>query len=214
MNLSDLSWRMLAIVASLSLHLLAVAAWSKQTLLTAAENSDDQQPLFVQLSFPQPPVEIPEAIVEPPPPIVEKKPKPKPKPKQKPKPVPKPVTPPPVAKPKIVEEVAAMQPPPPPVRSSSKGVREAYLAKLLARIEQNKFYPTIARRRALQGEILVSFKLGCDGSVKGLNISGKHNLLRKAANKAVAASLPLPNIPPEIDCPLPVSYAMAYTLER
>jgi protein TonB len=214
MNLGDFSWRMVAIVVSVSLHLIAVVAWSKQTLLTAAENSEDQQPLFVQLSFPQPPVEIPEPVVEPPPPVVEKKPKPKPKPKPRPKPVPKPEIPPPVEKPKVVEKVAAVQPPPPPVRTSSKQIREAYLAKLLEKIEKNKFYPTIARRRALQGEIRVSFKLGCDGSVNGLKLSGKHNLLRKAANKAVEASLPLPNIPPEIDCPLPVNYAMAYTLEK
>jgi protein TonB len=93
-------------------------------------------------------------------------------------------------------------------------LREEYLTRLLAKIEKNKFYPNIARRRNLQGMVQVRFRLGCGGEVETLEIEGKHRLLRKAAGKAVEASLPLPDIPAEIECPILVDYAMSYTLEN
>ena len=84
----------------------------------------------------------------------------------------------------------------------------------MAKIEENKFYPTVARRRNLQGTILVRFRLGCQGEVEDLEIEGKHNLLRKATGKAIEAALPLPEIPAEIKCPMLIDYAMAYKLEQ
>jgi outer membrane biosynthesis protein TonB len=72
----------------------------------------------------------------------------------------------------------------------------------------------VARRRNLQGTIQVRFRLGCRGEVQALEISGEHSLLRKAAGKAIEAAIPLPKIPAEIQCPMRVDYAMAYTLEQ
>jgi protein TonB len=113
----------------------------------------------------------------------------------------------------IVEQIPAPMPPP-TARLQLVDLRNEYLTRLMARIEKNKFYPTIARRRNLQGMVRVSFRLGCEGEVEALEIEGKHSLLRKAAGKAVEASLPLPKIPTEIKCPMRVNYAMAYTLEN
>ncbi|MCU7915152.1 MAG: energy transducer TonB [Candidatus Thiodiazotropha sp. (ex Gloverina cf. vestifex)] len=212
----DFSWRLAAVVVSLLIHLLVAFKWSDRNLISAAEIERDQKPLFVQLNFPQPESESVMPVVEPPPPVVKKQPAPKPKPKPKPKlkPQPMPVVEPPKVE-EVVEEVVAAAPtPPPPANRQLESVRNEYLAKLMAQIEKNKFYPTIARRRHLQGMIRVSFRLGCDGKLDKLDVKGKHNLLRKAAGKAVEASLPLPSIPPEIKCPMLVDYAMAYTLEK
>jgi protein TonB len=113
-----------------------------------------------------------------------------------------------------IEPAVVSAPPTPASNRQAAEIREAYLAMLLAEIEKNKFYPRIARRRNLEGTIRVSFRLGCDGAVNQLAVQGEHGLLRKAAGKAVEAALPLPQVPAEIECPLQVDYAMAYTLER
>jgi hypothetical protein len=66
----------------------------------------------------------------------------------------------------------------------------------------------------MEGKIEVSFNLSCDGKVSELTIKGQHSLLRKAAGKAIDAAQPLPGPPSQIECPIPVNYAMAYTLEK
>lgn len=81
-------------------------------------------------------------------------------------------------------------------------------------IEAKKTYPTVARRRNMEGKIEVSFNLSCDGKVSKLTIKGPHGLLRKAAGKAIDAAQPLPQPPSQIKCPMPIHYAMAYTLEK
>ena len=225
----DLGWRLVAVAASLFLHLLVVLEWSERQLIAAATPVQSPQPLFVQVDFPQP---VSDAVMPPaetPPPRVEKPPEPKPKPEPRPTPKPKPVPKPkpeprpkpdtlaatePVKTPAPASEPAPVSPPPPAAARQAVEVREAYLARLLAEIEKNKFYPSIARRKNLQGTIRVSFRLGCDGRVDRLDVQGKHSLLRKAAGKAVEASIPLPEVPPEIDCPFQVDYAMAYSLKR
>ncbi|MBT3045051.1 MAG: TonB family protein [Candidatus Thiodiazotropha endolucinida] len=111
----------------------------------------------------------------------------------------------------IIPEV--IQPPPPRVQPKVN-LREQYLAQLLAVIEAKKTYPTVARRRNMEGKIEVSFNLSCDGKVSKLTIKGPHGLLRKAAGKAIDAAQPLPQPPSQIECPMPIHYAMAYTLEK
>lgn len=220
---TSIGWRLLALSLSLLLHLALVAEWPDKTLAQAAIEQDEKPPLLVKLTFQKPLPEIIPEVISPPEPVVKKviKPKPKakpkikkkrlskPKPRQKPKPVvaeTKPVTPP-------EETQVATQPA--PMRMQPKvNLREAYLAKLLAKIEAKKHYPTIARRRNLEGKIEVSFSLSCDGKVSKLTITGPHSLLRKAAGKAIDAAQPLPEPPSQVECPMPVRYAMAYTLEK
>ncbi len=228
MNLPDLSWRLAALAASLLIHALIVLHWSDQRLISAEMTEQPPNALFVQIDFPQPrsqalmPAEEPppqETVETPkPPPEPKPEPKPKPKPKPAPKPRPKPVEM-PVEEPAKAEEVAEQAPPaapaPPPAASRRLvDLRNEYLSRLLARIEKNKFYPTVARRRNLQGMVQVRFRLGCRGEVEELQIDGEHGLLRKAAGKAIEAAMPLPEIPAEIECPMLVDYAMAYTLEN
>ena len=240
MILQDLSWRAVAVAVSLLLHLYVLIEWADRTLISAREAEQPPNSLFVRIDFPQPqpeavmPVEEPPRLepVQPPEPQPKPKPEPEPEPepKPKPKPIPKPIPKPvekPVAKPKPVERLAEEQPvdqevvaqPPQPSAPPSASrqlvdIRNEYLSRLLAKIEKNKFYPTVARRRNLEGMIQVRFRLGCDGEVEALEIDGKHSLLRKAAGKAIEAAMPLPKIPAEIECPMLVDYAMAYTLEK
>lgn len=229
----DLGWRLFAIAASLSIHLLVAVEWSSRRLIAAPAPVNAEETRFVQLDFPRPSPDsiMPPAVTPPPavehPPTPKPKPKPKPKSKQKPKPKPKPEIKPKREIPATAEAEETPEPvetnapasvpaSPPPAAAGRQAmeIRDTYLARLLAKIEKNKFYPGIARRRNLQGTIRVSFRLSCDGRVDRLDVQGGHSLLRKAAGKAVEASLPLPKIPTEIDCPLQVVYAMAYSLEH
>jgi protein TonB len=229
MSVRDLGWRTAAVSVSLLLHLYLFLTWAERPLISARETNQLPNSLFVQIQFPQPQPEAQIPVEEPPPqePVAKPEPPPKPKPKPKPKPEPKPLPKPkpkpvqqPVHRPPEPEQVAktpaAESAPPPPPTASRENVdlRNEYLSRVLAKIEKNKFYPTIARRRNLQGMIRVRFRLGCDGKVEALEIEGKHSLLRKAASKAIQASLPLPKIPQEIECPMLIDYAMAYQLER
>ena len=91
-------------------------------------------------------------------------------------------------------------------------VKQTYLSKILTIIEGNKYYPGIARRRGLEGNIHVSFLLKEDGYINGLDTSGGPLLLRRAAKTAVTKSLPLPTTPTEIEYPMHVSYAMQFQL--
>lgn len=222
----DISWRLAAVAASLLIHFYVLIEWSDQPLISANETEQPPNSLFVQINFPQPESQAVMPVEEPPPqePTPEPEPpqKPKPQPKPKPKPAPKP-TPKPVQAPveelpepeEIVEETPKTAPmPPPPASRRIADVHDEYRRRLLAKIEKNKFYPTIARRRNLEGMIQVRFRLGCQGEVETLEIEGKHSLLRKAAGKAIEASLPLPAIPAEVECPMLIDYAMAYTLEK
>jgi len=98
------------------------------------------------------------------------------------------------------------------VAKNSNVVRQTYLSKILTIIEGNKYYPRIARRRGLEGNILVSFLLKEDGYINGLDTSGGPLLLRRAAKTAVKKSLPLPTTPSDIEYPMHISYAMQFKL--
>jgi len=143
---------------------------------------------------------------------------PKPKPKRKPKPElrkkisrpkPKPVTP-------VVQE-QAVAPKLAKAVQRHEGVdpapiRQHYLTQLLTYIEGYKYYPHKARRRGMEGSIQVSFELLPNGNINGLVTSGGPLLLRRAAKGAVHKALPLPACPPELKCPMQVSYAMQFLL--
>lgn len=216
--LQDLSWRAAALIASVSLHLALLLTWSERALVSVEQTRLPPNELFVQISFAQAHAQSVMPVEQPPPPKPppEPQPKPKPKPQPKPKPVTKPKpAPTPVEEPPATEPELAQTPPPPPTASRRQSdLRNAFLSELMAKIEEHKFYPSVARRRNLQGTIQVRFRLGCRGEVQALEISGEHSLLRKAAGKAIEAAIPLPQIPAEIQCPMRVDYAMAYTLEQ
>jgi len=91
-------------------------------------------------------------------------------------------------------------------------IRQRYFSILLTHIEGHKYYPRSARQRGLEGSIQVSFRLLANGTITGLEASGGSLILRRAAKSSVTAALPLPHCPPEITCPMQVSYAMQFKL--
>lgn len=205
-----------AAIISLLLHLALF--WPGAFVLSADDGKARQQAGVTRLSFrvaakPQPPAPVPEVKPQPKPP---EPPKPKP-------PKPEPLAPKPVNKAVPVEPVAEVEPEPmmestpAPVETAGdplqlEQARRSYLGQLLAHIESHKFYPRAARRRGLQGVIQVSFVLHDSGQISGLLLEEGHEVLRKAAEEAVQAALPLPLPPSDVPCPLRVNFGIEFKL--
>lgn len=130
----------------------------------------------------EPKVEEPDVVLDPivaVKPVVKPKPKPKPKPNPKPKPKPKPLlTPKPVPKPisfKGAESVAAQPAYVPPSQHAS------YLKN------PKPAYPTQARKRGMEGRVVLRVFVRSDGRVKSVKLenSSGYGLLDRAARVAV-----------------------------
>ncbi len=91
-------------------------------------------------------------------------------------------------------------------------IRQRYFSTLLTHIEGHKYYPQSARHRGIEGSVQISFRLLANGSITGLKANGGPLILRRAAKSSVTDALPLPLCPPEITCPMQVSYAMQFKL--
>ncbi len=91
--------------------------------------------------------------------------------------------------------------------------RKNYYALLMRHIEAHKHYPQVARRRKIEGKILVSFTLFGDGSIKALTINGKKSILKKATGNALNDALPMPAPPKEMNIPMTVKFNMNYFLK-
>lgn len=96
--------------------------------------------------------------------------------------------------------------------SPAQDIKKNYLSNLLTHIEGYKYYPHAARRRGVTGNIRVSFQLLNDGKINRLEATGGTKILMRAAEQAVHKALPLPSPPPEVDCPIQVSYVMQFKL--
>jgi len=108
--------------------------------------------------------------------------------------------------PKLAKQVQREQP------GKVVPARQRYLTRLLTHIEGYKYYPRTARLRGIEGSIRISFRLHDNGEISGLIASGGPLVLRRAATGAVNKALPLPVCPPEVSCPMQVSYAMQFQL--
>ena len=97
--------------------------------------------------------------------------------------------------------------------AATSSAQESYLARLLAHIDSHKFYPRSARRRGQEGDVTVMFYLQQDGGIRALQVSGGSRPLREAAERAVQASLPLPQPPGSIDLHEQISFSMQFRLK-
>ena len=111
-----------------------------------------------------------------------------------------------VVAPKIAKEVQRKQ------SGDLAPIRQRYFLKLLTHIEGYKYYPRLARQRGLEGSIKVSFRLLANGSISDLTASGGPLILQRAAKSSVTDALPLPLCPPDVICPMQISYAMQFKL--
>jgi protein TonB len=75
---------------------------------------------------------------------------------------------------------------------------QAWLAQVRARIAKAKRYPMMAERRRIQGEVVVSFRLGHDGRLQDepqIAESSGSSLLDGASIRAVKRAAPFPRFP-------------------
>lgn len=209
-----------AIFFSLVLH--AGLYWLLADRLQPVKEVIDQQAVVTRMLSFKP---VPPTISEPPPKplpsaVSESVPKTEPEPALPPEPVPvqkllEPESPPVV--PVVLETpppISQPRPSPPPVQPkvNESDLLQRYLIELLAHIEKHKFYPPLARRRGVEGNIRVSFRVLPDGSMQTLEVEHGHGLLQRAVAETMERSLPLPKPPPEIDSPLEVQFDMKFEL--
>jgi len=91
--------------------------------------------------------------------------------------------------------------------------RDAYIKRLLAHIEAYKFYPSAARRRAIEGRLEVSFLLQKNGKYAQLSIQGSRGVLQRAVRQAIEDALPFPEPPPSMAINPYIAFNMNYQLE-
>ena len=71
-------------------------------------------------------------------------------------------------------------------------------------INSNKRYPTMAKRRHIQGRVHVTFDILSSGEITNIQTSGASSILQKSARKSVIQSSPL-NIPPVLQSQFPMN---------
>jgi len=98
-------------------------------------------------------------------------------------------------------------------RGMEEDEKQRYKSQLMAHIEAHKYYPSAARKRAIEGDVLVSFVLSPEGEVKDIAVKGGPRMLRKAAKKAVQAALPFPTPDKKLDEAMPMTYKMAFAIQ-
>lgn len=87
---------------------------------------------------------------------------------------------------------------------ATSGRRTLQLAELAARIRAHRHYPELARRRGVEGTVLLRFSIRPDGGVAALEvIEGVDPALDEAARDAVLAATPLPPVEGTITVPMP-----------
>ncbi|HMA95868.1 MAG TPA: energy transducer TonB [Polyangiaceae bacterium] len=86
-------------------------------------------------------------------------------------------------------------------RRASEVARAHYASLLRAAIERSKQYPELARRRGVEGTVVVSFRVSRNGHVSGLIVahSSGHELLDRAALAAISLAGAFPSVPFEVD---------------
>ena len=218
MNHSEHSSFLVAAVISFTVHAAAVVYLGQYD--TPLSNQPQSTVSLMRISLAPARPAAPEPAPEPPPPP------PVPKPEVKKKPLPEPVIEPPPANTDvpetaelIEEQIAASEYVKAPVdkpalaRVALENERESYLLRLLAHIDNHKFYPRTARRRGMEGEIQVAFYLHTDGSISDLQITGGSKVLRNAAKQAVQRALSLPPPPESMSLQEQISFGMLYRLD-
>ena len=84
-----------------------------------------------------------------------------------------------------------------------------YRSQVIDKINANKRYPNTARRRGIQGDVVVKFTIADDGNVIDLECLGDTKILSRSACEAIKKSLPFP-APQQAQMQL--SFVMDYVL--
>jgi protein TonB len=109
--------------------------------------------------------------------------------KESPKPTKRVPAPAPIVKEKVVRQHATVS------EQSTATILDRYIALIRKRIASHLYYPRIAKRMRMQGEVEVAFVVDADGGVNGIRvIRAPKKILANAAIKTLQ-SLDLPPIP-------------------
>jgi protein TonB len=221
---SENSSFILAAVISITAHAAAVVYLGHYDAPLADRPQSTVSLMQISLSPSRP--AVPESEPETKPLPISPPPPPAPNPVAKKKPLPKPVVEPPPARTEVPETaepaeeliaasdyIEAPVDKPALAQVALENERESYLVRLLAHIDNHKFYPLTARRRGVEGEIQVAFFLRKDGSISHLQITGGSKVLRKAAKQAVQQSLSLPLPPESMPLQKQIHFGMVYRLD-
>ncbi len=79
--------------------------------------------------------------------------------------------------------------------------KENYMTKVLRQIHSRKYYPSIARRMRLEGNVKLKFTLDKSGSLMGAAfiLEGcKHKILNNAGQATIVRAGPYPPFPPDV----------------
>lgn len=89
------------------------------------------------------------------------------------------------------------------------GISNADALKLIsAAIERAKTYPSLARRRSIEGTVYVSFFIGAEGKAKEIRVvkSSAYKILDEATVKVIKDAAPYPQINDRVE--VPVTYRL------
>ena len=91
-------------------------------------------------------------------------------------------------------------------------IKNRFLEKVKSRINQNKIYPNIAKRRGIQGYTKVSFEIAKNGNVENIKLLEGNEIFKKAVFNAINESFPI-KIPTDLDIfPLTISLRIEFKL--
>ncbi|MEC9487682.1 MAG: energy transducer TonB [Prosthecochloris sp.] len=96
--------------------------------------------------------------------------------------------------------------------AASRPSPDKYLSTVRTLIEQNKYYPSFARRLEHEGIVHLRLVIAADGTIKSLNIlnASGYSTLDKAALKAVRKAGPFP--PPPAENQQAITVPLTYSL--
>ena len=99
----------------------------------------------------------------------------------------------------------------------NQDVREAkqrkFVEQLVKRINSNKSYPNMARRRCIEGVVDVKFKILADGTVEDIEIISGKSIFKKATIQAIERSFPIEVDSSLFDFPELFKVKIAYILK-
>lgn len=127
------------------------------------------------------------------------------------------------AEPQATPDVSRTQPDPAAEAHAEQSVAQPslinreknhYLKRIAAHLDKYKYYPRSARRRHIEGNVQISFRLQDDGSIADLEIICNQSTLEKAAEKSVYRALPLPTRPDTLLAlnSIDIEYTMRFAL--
>ena len=96
-------------------------------------------------------------------------------------------------------------------RHASPAKKNKFLSILRAKIDKNKTYPRIAKRRRMQGVVSVKFTILANGHVTNIRIKGP-KVFHSSARNAVKKSFPIPMASAPISPPTTVNFKLRYQI--